>query len=277
MIKSNFLNILKNFNKQRGHKLSMNEFHKLTGISLPISSRLFHNKVHGFSFDTLDRLIKFFNVPPNDFVTFYDKPLRMVLYDADSHYVTRFIDRNGLDDMEPSYSGHNGIVLTFIGHKSPVHILLVLASPFYPLESGNGDFYFHFGYEVTDNNGFIDDFPLMNLSYNRRFKYLFNHNLTSRLLGYIYSRLLLHSGLISHDCDNKITVSGIPDEDEITVTNKFDLDFYDASFKNAAELIHMWRHQPNEKDTNGHKYKLVSSEVGQPIKIHDYTTNIFSK
>lgn len=277
MIKSNFLNILRKFENSNGHKLSLREFCRLTGISRSVASRLFNNKVNGLKFDTLDKLVKFFQVPPSKFVNYIDKPLRMVLYNADSFSTNSTIDRCGLEAVVPHSEDSNGIAITFSGYKSPVHIVLVPTFPLYPSETGFGDFLFYFAYQIFSDNGVLDNFPSFKLSYNKRFRYIFNHNITLRLQRYISSRMLLHSGFVKHNDGHKISVNGYPVTSEFTDISKYYLHFNSLEFKNANELFRMWSRQPNEYDTNHDKYKLISSNVGQPIKIHDYTTNNFAK
>lgn len=308
MIKSNFLNILKKYENKYNSSLSRREFSRISGIKRSITNRLFNNQVNGLKFDTLNKLVKFFHLPPSAFFTYSNQRMIFTLTNASlrtinslksvifpsSHYDLEKLS-NSIDNVNairisstPRYSGNKNLdKIDFIlipfkptlnDISSPLSVIPKARKYINYLERYNHPIYINFYYQIVVGDNPFATFYVYKNQFNQHFKYILNH-LPLRLQYYIYDRLILHSRTIKrhHSGINEFTVNGSTSQPSRLIRRlHYSLNFSDKTFDTDVDgLLHLWKRQPIIRDKNGKRYRLITSNQGQHISIHDYTTNVF--
>lgn len=217
------------------------------------------------SYDTLNKLVKFFGFPPGEFLKYYNGEMTFKLSNASSKQIKHNIllppDEHYRPAVLLSCSGFNPVFLIMplkpliihdrFNHQQIMDILLYYTNigKYAMYKPSNHDRY------MVDT---IDDF-------NYRF------------CKYITSRIILHSGIISKSDDtNKYDIdinSGMDYSNTIKLSSlyiHFGSPYFQASDNNY--LLKIWKKQPVKN-----KHHLLASNTGKPIKLYDYTTNNFAK
>lgn len=111
MIINNFHKVLDQYNSHHKNKLSLRKLAWLTNSPIYSITALYNGKSKGIKFDVLDKLIKFFNVPMTDFISYQSGALNLYLMNASD-----FLPKLKLSNKSSKFLD-NSLILTDSKHR----------------------------------------------------------------------------------------------------------------------------------------------------------------